>query len=99
MSRDGAATVANLNASLQHDAESSAGWIYSHKVKTDSPAIMAFVLAMAGMIFLTTPWVNAHVTPSILNSVARFDATWYSHSMCSGSSVSSFLSNPSAVDS
>ena len=54
--------------------------------------MMAFVEAIAGIMFLTTPWVSDHVTPSILNSAARFEATWKSHPMCSGSSVSSFLS-------
>jgi hypothetical protein len=39
------------------------------------PAIMAFVDAIAGMIFLTTPCVDVHVTPSILNSLARAEAT------------------------
>ena len=36
--------------------------------------MMAFVLAMAGMMFLTTPWVRAQVTPSILKSAALADA-------------------------
>jgi len=36
----------------------------------NKPAIMALVDAMAGMIFLTTPWVSDQVTPSILNSAA-----------------------------
>ena len=54
--------------------------------------MIAFVDAMAGMMFLTTPCVRDHVTPSILNSFARADAVLYSHPMCSGSSVSSFLS-------
>ena len=55
--------------------------------------MIALVLAIAGMMFLTTPCVNAQVTPSILNSEARAEAFWYSHSMWSGSSVSSFLSD------
>lgn len=54
--------------------------------------MMAFVDAMAGMMFLTTPCVRDHVTPSILNSFARFDAMLYNQPMCSGSSVSSFFS-------
>lgn len=58
----------------------------------NSPAMIAFVDAIAGMMFLTTPWVSDHVTPSILNSFARFKAWLYSQPMCSGSSVSSFLS-------
>jgi hypothetical protein len=57
------------------------------------PAIIAFVEAMAGMIFFTTPWVSDHDTPSILNSLARVDATLYNQVMCSGSSVSIFLSS------
>src|SRR6266540_1227030 len=52
----------------------------------------AFVDAIAGIMFFTTPCVNDHVTPSILNSAARAAATLYSHPMCSGSSVSSFFS-------
>ena len=56
------------------------------------PAMMALVEAMAGMIFLTTPWVNDQVTPSILNSRARLDALLNNQSICSGSSVSIFLS-------
>lgn len=56
------------------------------------PAIMALVDAMAGMMFLTTPWVSDQLTPSILNSLARAAATVYSQLMCSGSSVSIFLS-------
>ncbi len=54
---------------------------------------MAFVEAMAGIMFFTTPWVNDHVTPSILNSFARANAVLYSQLMCSGSSVSIFLSD------
>lgn len=54
--------------------------------------MMALVEAMAGMTFFTTPCVNCQVTPSILNSAARFEATLYSHSIWSGSSVSSFFS-------
>lgn len=54
--------------------------------------MIAFVDAMAGMMFLTTPCVRDHVTPSILNSFARFKATLNSQLMCSGSSVSIFLS-------
>ena len=60
--------------------------------KTSLPAIMALVDAIAGITFLTTPWVNCQVTPSILNSAARFEAMVYNHSIWSGSSVSSFLS-------
>jgi len=30
-----------------------------------APAMTAFVLAMAGMMFLTTPWVRLQVTPSM----------------------------------
>jgi len=55
-------------------------------------ATMALVLAMAGMMRLTTPCVRLHVTPAILCSSARARATSYSHWMCSGSSLSSFLS-------
>src|SRR5260221_289918 len=33
--------------------------------------MIAFVDAMAGMMFFTTPCVDDHVTPSILNSFAR----------------------------
>ena len=54
--------------------------------------MIAFVDAMAGMMFFTTPCVSDQVTPSILNSFARAAATEYSQPMCSGSSVSSFLS-------
>lgn len=36
--------------------------------------MIAFVLAIAGMMFFTTPCVSAQVTPSILNSFARVDA-------------------------
>ena len=43
-------------------------------------------------MFFTTPCVREYVTPSILNSLARAAATWYNHEMCSGSSVSIFLS-------
>ena len=57
-------------------------------------AIIALVDAIAGIMFFTTPWVRDHVTPSILNSFARAEATPKSQPMCSGSSVSSFLSNP-----
>jgi hypothetical protein len=32
--------------------------------------MIAFVLAIAGMMFLTTPCVKVQVTPSILNSFA-----------------------------
>jgi len=42
---------------------------------------MALVDAIAGITFLTTPWVNCQVTPSILNSAARFDAMVYNHSI------------------
>jgi hypothetical protein len=38
--------------------------------------MIALVLAMAGMMFLTTPWVSAQVTPSILYVAARVDACW-----------------------
>jgi hypothetical protein len=41
--------------------------------------MMAFVLAMAGMMFFTTPCVSAHVTPSILNCVALACAVSRSH--------------------
>ena len=58
----------------------------------NEPAMIAFVDAMAGMMFFTTPCVSDQVTPSILNSFARAAATEYSQPMCSGSSVSSFLS-------
>ena len=54
--------------------------------------MMAFVDAIAGMMFFTTPCVRDHVTPSILNSAARAAAILYSHPICSGSSVSNFLS-------
>jgi hypothetical protein len=37
--------------------------------------MMAFVDAMAGIMFFTTPCVRDQVTPSILNSFARFEAT------------------------
>ena len=57
------------------------------------PAMIALVDAIAGIMFLTTPCVRDHVTPSILNSLARAEATLNSHPMCSGSSVSSFLSD------
>ncbi len=60
--------------------------------KTGRPEMIAFVDAIAGMMFFTTPCVNDHVTPSILNSAARAAATLYSHPICSGSSVSSFFS-------
>jgi len=43
------------------------------------PAMMALVEAIAGIMFFTTPWVNDHVTPSILNSLALDKATLYSH--------------------
>ena len=43
------------------------------------PAMIAFVEAIAGMMFLTTPCVNEYVTPSILNSFARVSAVWYNH--------------------
>ena len=55
--------------------------------------MIAFVEAMAGITFLTTPWVSDQVTPSILNSLARADATVYNQLICSGSSVSSFFSD------
>lgn len=58
----------------------------------DIPEMMALVDAMAGMMFFTTPCVSDHVTPSMLNSFARAAAMLYSHPMCSGSSVSIFLS-------
>lgn len=35
-------------------------------------AMRALVLAIAGMMFLVTPRVNISVTPSMLNSSARF---------------------------
>ena len=54
--------------------------------------MIAFVEAIAGMMFFTTPCVRDQVTPSILNSFARARAMAYSHPICSGSSVSSFLS-------
>lgn len=56
------------------------------------PAMIAFVDAIAGIMFFTTPWVKDHVTPSMLNSLARADAVAYNQPICSGSSVSSFLS-------
>lgn len=40
----------------------------------DPPATIAFVLAIAGITFFTTPWVRAQVTPSILNSAALAEA-------------------------
>lgn len=49
---------------------------------------MALVDAIAGIIFLTTPWVSEYVTPGILNSSARFFAVWKSQVICSGSSPS-----------
>ena len=60
--------------------------------RTYIPAMIALVEAIAGMIFFTTPCVNDHVMPSILNSFALSRATSYSHWMCSGLSVSSFVS-------
>ena len=61
-------------------------------VEFDSPAMIALVLAIAGMMFLTTPCVRLQVTPSIPYCLARSAAFWYNHSMWSGSSLSSFLS-------
>lgn len=37
-------------------------------------AMMAFVLAIAGMMFLTTPCVREYVTPEMLNCFARSKA-------------------------
>jgi hypothetical protein len=54
--------------------------------------MMALVDAMAGMMRLTTPWVSCHVTPAMLYFSARWRAVSNSHWMCSGSSLSSFLS-------
>lgn len=54
--------------------------------------MMAFVDAMAGMIFFTTPCVKDQFTPSMLNCFARSRAAVYNQLICSGSSVSSFLS-------
>lgn len=53
---------------------------------------MAFVLAIAGIIRLTTPWVKLQVTPSMLYLSALALATSKSHWICSGSSLSTFLS-------
>ena len=61
------------------------------------PAMMALVEAIAGMMFLTTPCVSDQVTPSILNSWARRDALLNNQSMCSGSSVSIFLSTQKEI--
>jgi len=71
--------VASLKASLQHDANISL--VPGLKGMSSLPAMMAFVDAIAGITFLTTPWVNCQVTPSILNSAARFEAIVYNHSM------------------
>ncbi len=66
--------VESLNASLQHDADD----MHSADVPDGDllPAMIALVLAIAGMMCLTTPCVNAQVTPSILNSAARLKAFW-----------------------
>jgi len=39
-------------------------------------AMMAFVEAMAGMMFLMVPWVSEYVTPGMSNSLARARAFW-----------------------
>ena len=69
-----------MRASVQQDAEGGERphELIGNKVKQEesiSPAMIAFVDAMAGMIFFTTPCVDDHVTPSILNSFARAEAT------------------------
>jgi hypothetical protein len=64
----------------------------SHRGGRDSPETIAFVLAIAGMILLTTPCVKLQVTPSILYCSARVRAVSKSHWICSGSSLSTFLS-------
>jgi hypothetical protein len=68
--KNAAELVAILNASLQQEAIETNQ--YHGKSVADKsvlvPAMMAFVEAMAGMIFLTTPCVSDQVTPSILNS-------------------------------
>lgn len=61
------------------------------------PAMIALVDAMAGMMFFTTPCVRDHVTPSILNSFALAAAALYSQEICSGSSVSIFLSGAASL--
>lgn len=66
--------MASLKASLQHAAVQArrtfrvsrltlSGW---DRDEEGAPAMIAFVLAIAGMIFLTTPWVKLQVTPSML---------------------------------
>lgn len=51
-------------------------------------AMMAFVDAMAGMMFFTTPCVSCRVTPEMPKSSARDRAFSYTHIMCSGLSES-----------
>lgn len=91
----GAELVTSLNASAQHVAGKgrdggrvSAPPSLSSGTGKDAPAMMALVLAMAGMMFLTTPCVRLHVTPSMLYFWARASACEYSHSMSAGSSLS-----------
>lgn len=58
-------------------------------------ATSAFVDAMAGMMFLTTPSVSACVTPSMPYARARSLARSYTHCMSSGESASSLRSGNS----
>lgn len=70
MFKNAAELVAILNASLQQEAMVTNQYNGKSVVGENIlvPAMIAFVEAMAGMIFLTTPCVSDQVTPSILNS-------------------------------
>jgi hypothetical protein len=54
---------------------------------TLTAATMAFVLAIAGMMFLITPRVSLRVTPSIPNLLARSWALLKIQETCSGLSI------------
>lgn len=60
--------ILQLNSQLSTDGLQPERILNASLVQT--AAIRAFVLAMAGMMFLVTPKVSISVTPSILNYIA-----------------------------